>query len=64
MNCLYYGTIAKMPTSIDMRHESCYRSYHILQKVKWLLEANTKPDVIQELIYLMESEDFTRKELK
>lgn len=35
-------------------HESTLRAFHILAKVKWLLEKNTAPDVVLELIAFME----------
>src|SRR5579859_4020069 len=57
-----YDEIAKLPTVIDKIpdgsrgvHESCTRAYQILTKVKWLLEKRTHPDVITELISLMET---------
>lgn len=67
-----YKDIANMPTSLypeDVRagsefgmpkgwHESLLRSYHIVQKVKWLLEKKTDPEVIVELIALMEPDEF------
>jgi len=37
-------------------HESVMRSYQILEKVKWLLERDTHPEVLKELIDHMESE--------
>lgn len=36
-------------------HESILRSFHIVQKVKWLLEQGTKPEVVLDLIALMEN---------
>lgn len=63
-----YLSIARMPSSITREqvkedislssptgwHESLLRSYHIVQKVKWLLAMDTKPAVIAELIDVME----------
>lgn len=49
--------INKRPTVLDNNHESLYRSYHILEKVKWLLENNVASTVILELISDMEYED-------
>lgn len=63
-----YLSIARMPSSITLEqvkedislsspsgwHESLLRSYHIVQKVKWLLEMKTSPEVISELIDVME----------
>ena len=40
----------EMPTTVDSVHESCYRSYHCLAKVKDLLEQKCPPDVILEII--------------
>jgi len=64
-----YGTIRAMQTSIEaeqMRqylaegckgvHESVLRSYQILEKVKWLLQLQTSPRVIAELIDFMEAQ--------
>lgn len=61
-----FDEIAKMPTSLEREyvrdspcagwHESLLRSYHILAKVKWLLEKRTDTEVITELIALMESQ--------
>lgn len=61
-----YIRIANMETSIGRSqiaespnasgwHESLLRSYHIVQKVKWLLQQETNPKVVLELIGLMES---------
>lgn len=58
-----YVAIALMPTKVmpdDFKgssgmHESCLRAYQILGKVKWLLEKKTDPEVITELIRLMET---------
>lgn len=38
--------IVEMPTTIGSVHESCYRSYHILEKVLTLLEMGTPGDVV------------------
>jgi hypothetical protein len=58
-----YDEIRKMPTVIDGIplgavgvHESVLRGYQILQKVKWLLEVDTQPGVIMELVHMMERE--------
>jgi hypothetical protein len=61
--------VRKMPTSIErdaMRgylateqcsgvHESVLRAYQILSQVKIMLEAETPPDLVLDLILLMES---------
>jgi len=55
--------IMDMPTKIDLDvsvgskvwHESVTRSYHIVEKVKELLVLSTPPEVILELIELMQS---------
>jgi hypothetical protein len=56
-----YEQIRQMPTVLTEIpggsrgvHESCLRAYHILAKVKWLLENKTHSDVVLELIALME----------
>jgi hypothetical protein len=62
--------IAKMPTSIDREfiqkqlydqcagiNESVMRSYHIVNKIRYLLEINTPPEVILEMLELMEGRD-------
>jgi len=52
--------IKEMPTSTDQLekhknyHESCFRSYQILQKVKEWLEYDTPPKVIKEIIEELE----------
>lgn len=69
MSALSYLMIRDMETTIDRGnmekflasgcngvHESVLRSYQILSKVKVLLEANTRQDLILELIELMESD--------
>jgi len=63
-----YKTIANMPTVLKPEdvtdshckgwHESLLRAFHILQKVKWLLEKGTDNEVVLELIRVMESNDF------
>jgi hypothetical protein len=63
-----YDEIRQMPTTIkaeqwrtgDLRtasgvHESALRAYHIVAKVKWLLELKTDPQVVLELLRVMES---------
>ena len=60
----YYG-ISAMPTSLNRKdiiddgsrgwHESVLRSYHIVKKVRWLLEQGCSAAVVIELIDLMES---------
>lgn len=53
-----YTKIQLMPTTSEDSgkiHESIFRSYHILQKVKSLLALGTAPEVVAELIELMES---------
>ncbi len=47
--------IAHMPTVIDNTHESVYRSYQLLQKVKELLADGTPNGVILEMIELAEA---------
>ena len=51
-----YMRIQQEPTIIGNNHESLYRCYAILRKVKELLEAGTPGRVVLELIYLMDSE--------
>ena len=55
---LSYEDIADMPSVLDVYgsrwHESVFRSYQILAKVKWLLEQGTQPQVVRELIVMME----------
>jgi hypothetical protein len=63
-----YIDIQRLPTSVTRDelveyheqgvsgvHESVLRAFNILNKVKWLLDKKTDPDVIRELIYLMET---------
>jgi hypothetical protein len=49
-----YIEIAMLPSDYNDVHESVFRSYHIVEKVKGLLERKTPPDVILELINMME----------
>jgi hypothetical protein len=46
--------ICMIPTTHSNVHESVYRSYHIVQKVKELLQVGTPATVILELIQTME----------
>ena len=45
-----FSEIRKMPTTYDNVHESVFRSYHILEKVKELIEQKTPAYVMIELI--------------
>jgi len=52
--------ISSMPTSITINnpgsyHESIFRSYHVLNRVKEYLEKEVPYDVILELIEVMET---------
>ena len=62
-----YDQIRAMPTTLTREeikdhvdhgargvHESVLRAYQILGKVKWLIEKGTAPEVIEELIRMME----------
>jgi hypothetical protein len=42
--------IMQMPTVIDKIHESPFRSWHILNYVETLLERDTPPDVVLEIV--------------
>lgn len=64
-----YKEIANLPTSISLCtilpaqryqdiHESQFRAAAILDKVKDLLDCDTAPRIVLELIELMESDDF------
>ena len=61
-----YISIAMQPTMLDTyggeHHESVLRAWHIVAKVKWLLSKGTAPEVITELIALMERIDISVKE--
>lgn len=48
-----YIEINQMKETDKVIHESAFRAHHILNKVIWLLEKNTPPEVILELIDLM-----------
>jgi hypothetical protein len=63
---MHYAQIGRMPRTLTREviesessckgwHESLLRSFHIVQKVKWLLEKGTAPEIVLELILLMES---------
>lgn len=43
--------IQAMPTVIENNHESLYRAYHVLDKVRGLLNLNTPAEVIIEIIH-------------
>jgi len=47
--------IQQMPTVINKTHESVYRSYQILEKVKEMLDRRDSNRTIMEFIYLMET---------
>lgn len=47
--------IMNTPTSIDNIHQSIYRSHHILEYVKELLDKNTPADVVRALISALEA---------
>ena len=56
-------SIAQMPTSIIKIplgskgvHESCLRSYHIVQLAKWMLKLNVPAEVVLEIIEQVESQ--------
>jgi hypothetical protein len=46
--------IKDIPSACQGVHESMTRGYQILEKVKYLLELETNPKVIRELISFME----------
>lgn len=44
-----------IPTERNEFHESAFRSYHVLEAVKDLLERKTPPDVVLQIIYMVEA---------
>lgn len=50
MKDLRFSQLAAMPTVLDNKHESLYRSYHTLQLVKDLLEKGTPSEVVLGII--------------
>lgn len=46
--------IEEIPPSSEGVHESIFRSYHILEKAKWMLQEGTPPQVVLDLIEEME----------
>jgi len=50
MKDLRFSQLASMPTVLDKRHESLYRSYHTLLLVKELLEKGTPSEVVLGII--------------
>lgn len=50
MKDLRFSQLASMPTVLDNKHESLYRSYHTLQLVKELLEKGTPGEVVLAII--------------
>lgn len=55
-------TIANMPTDYEpinfAQHESVTRAYHIVAKLRELIELETPHAVILEILTLLESDDF------
>lgn len=49
--------ISKYPTVHERVHESIFRSYHILNKVKEMISRGDSQQTISEAIELMESSD-------
>lgn len=48
--------MARLPNEVDPKiHESCFRSFHIVEKVKELLNKDTPSEVLLEFIEIMES---------
>ena len=48
--------MVRLATEKDPKiHESCFKSFHIVEKVKELLKKDTPSDVILEFIEIMES---------
>ena len=41
--------IRQMPTTVGVYHESCFRSFHVLQKIMELVAAGTPAAVIAEI---------------
>lgn len=56
--------IRRMPTTLDMVHESVFRSYHVLEKVQELLRQQTPARVILEVIEDLQSEPFETESVK
>lgn len=50
--------ITELPTVIDMVHQSCYRSWGILEYTKWMLEQGAPPAVVLQVI--KDLEEFPR----
>lgn len=42
--------IQKQPTCLEKIHESCYRSYHILDKVMEMINRNDSKETIIEMV--------------
>ena len=49
--------IANLPTLKDRMHESIFRAYHIVEKVKYLLQNNVPSNILLELIEEMENKN-------
>lgn len=45
--------IKKTPISIENLHESCFRSYHILDKVLEMIGRNDSKETINEVVELL-----------
>lgn len=47
--------IKEMPTVVDNAHESIYKSYHVLEKVRQMLEREDSKETILEIIEFLYS---------
>ena len=59
-----YNRIQRMPTTLDNVHESVFRSYQILEKVKEMLSRNDSVETITETIEHLESNPISAESVK
>ena len=50
-----FNKLKEVPTTINNVHESCYRSFQVLQDVKEMIKRKDSLETIEEYIELIES---------
>jgi len=58
---LNLSDIRRQPTTIDKVHESCYRSYHILEQVMKMVERGDSKETIFEVKEMLEDDLLDRE---
>ena len=57
------SAIKKQPTSIEKVHESCYRSFHILNNVLGMIERGDSKETIFEVVEHLRADPIEQKEI-